>query len=169
MKSVTLHRNPSPWLHPPSGPVPLARLLAGLTLLGALTACAPKDRDTATTSASTMNHEVTHFSTDVVDRSRTVPVLVDFWAPWCGPCRVLKPTLEKLAGEAGGRWVLVTVNVDDHPELARQFGIRGIPHVKLFSGGQAGAEFSGSMPETAVRQWLTQHLPAAPGTPATVP
>ncbi len=106
-----------------------------------------------------MNHEVSDFSADVLERSRTVPVLVDFWAPWCGPCRSLKPVLEKLAGEAGDHWSLVTINVDLHPGLATQFGIRSIPAVKLFHAGTVAAEFSGAMPEGSVRAWLDAHLP----------
>ncbi len=106
-----------------------------------------------------MNHEVSEFSADVLERSRTAPVLVDFWAPWCGPCRSLKPVLEKLAGEARDRWSLVTINVDHHPELAAQFGIRGIPNVKLFHQTKVAAEFSGAMPEGSVRAWLDANLP----------
>ena len=106
-----------------------------------------------------MNHEVSDFSADVLERSRTAPVLVDFWAPWCGPCLSLKPVLAKLAGEAQGRWTLVTVNVDLHPDLAERFGIRGIPNVKLFHAGEIAAEFSGAMPEGSVRAWLDAKLP----------
>ena len=106
-----------------------------------------------------MNHEVSDFSADVLERSRTAPVLVDFWAPWCGPCLSLKPVLAKLAGEAQGRWTLVTVNVDLHPDLAERFGIRGIPNVKLFHAGEIAAEFSGALPEGTVRGWLESHLP----------
>ena len=145
------------------GPRHIARIAAALLALVGAAACAPErtaDSSTNTeTHTSTMNHEVSNFSTDVVERSRTAPVLVDFWAPWCGPCRALKPTLEKLAAEPGVRWTLVTVNVDEHPELAEQFGIRGIPNVKLFSAGAPIAEFSGSMPEGSVRTWLGQNLP----------
>ncbi len=108
-----------------------------------------------------MSRDVSNFSTDVIERSRTVPVLVDFWAPWCGPCKMLKPVLEKLAAEAAGAWELVKVNTDERPELASQFGIRGIPDVKLFHRGQVIAEFSGAMPEFQLRQWLGQNLPSA--------
>ena len=73
------------------------------------------------------------FISAVLHRSETVPVVVDFWAPWCGPCKVFKPILEKLASEARGHWVLVTVNTEKFPELAQQFGVRGIPDVELFS------------------------------------
>ncbi len=106
-----------------------------------------------------MNHEVSNFSAEVIERSRTSPVLVDFWAPWCGPCRSLKPVLEKLAGEAGDRWALVTVDVDLHPDLAERFGIRGIPNVKLFHAGEIAAEFSGALPEVTVSAWLDRNLP----------
>lgn len=100
------------------------------------------------------------FQTDVIEASRQRPVLVDFWAPWCGPCRVLGPTLDKLADEAGGRWTLVKVNTDEAPGLMQQYGIRGIPAVKLFVDGAVAAEFTGALPEHVLRQWLDEHLPS---------
>jgi putative thioredoxin len=106
-----------------------------------------------------MNHDLADFQTDVLDRSRHTPVLVDFWAPWCGPCKMLGPVLEKLAAEAAGRWELVKIDTDAHQELAAQFGIRGIPNVKLFVRGAVAAEFSGSLPEPQLRAWLAEHLP----------
>lgn len=101
------------------------------------------------------------FEINVIKRSATAPVLVDFWAPWCGPCKMLKPTLEKLAAEADGRWELVKVNTEQIPELAEKFGIRGIPDVKLFHHGKMIAEFSGALPEPQLRRWLTENLPSA--------
>ena len=100
------------------------------------------------------------FISAVLHRSETVPVVVDFWAPWCGPCKVFKPILEKLASEARGHWVLVTVNTEKFPELAQQFGVRGIPDVKLFSKGNVIAQFSGALPEPLLRSWLMENLPA---------
>ena len=100
-----------------------------------------------------------NFDEDVIQTSHRKPVVVDFWAPWCGPCRILGPTLEKLAKESGGRWRLVKINADTFPDLSQRFGVRGIPAVKLFVNGAVKDEFVGALPEPALRQWLDRSLP----------
>jgi putative thioredoxin len=100
------------------------------------------------------------FQTEVIDRSRRELVVVDFWAPWCGPCRTLGPILERLAGEAAGAWTLVKLNTDDNQPLARKYGIQGIPAVKAFRNGEVVAEFVGALPEGKVREWLETVMPS---------
>ncbi|HEY5602876.1 MAG TPA: co-chaperone YbbN [Gammaproteobacteria bacterium] len=102
---------------------------------------------------------VQNFNTEVIEKSQTVPVVVDFWAPWCGPCRVLKPILEKLAEEYQGKFILAKVNSDENQALAGQFGVRGIPSVKAIYQGKIINEFSGALPEPAVREFLDRIIP----------
>jgi putative thioredoxin len=100
------------------------------------------------------------FEKEVLDASKTVPVVVDFWAPWCGPCRSLTPIIEKVVGEFKGRVKLVKVNSDDNPELSQAFRVQSIPNVIAFKDGRAVSQFVGAQPESQVRTFIEKLLPS---------
>jgi putative thioredoxin len=101
------------------------------------------------------------FDREVVEASKSQPVVVDFWAPWCGPCRALGPTLERVTEAFGGRVKLVKINSDDNPELSAAFNIRSIPNVIAFKDGRAVAQFTGAIPEPQVREFFAKLVPSA--------
>src|SRR5579863_7025056 len=137
--------------------------LYGAVDLGARQAAAQRRQQAAQSGGSAAPNggavmEVTEqtFNVDVVDRSRTTPVIIDLWAEWCGPCKQLSPVLEKLAAEADGTWILAKVDVDANPQLAAALQVQSIPMVVAVVGGQLVDGFLGAMPEAQVRQWLGQ-------------
>ena len=108
--------------------------------------------------------DTNNFSTDVIDQSTKIPVVVDFWAPWCGPCKQLSPILDKLAREYGGKIQLVKINVDENQELATQMRVQSIPMVVAFKDGQPVDGFAGALPESQLRQFF-EKLTGSEGSP----
>jgi putative thioredoxin len=107
----------------------------------------------------------TKFAKDVLEASRTVPVIVDFWAPWCGPCKQLQPAIEKVVREAKGAVKLVKINIDQNQMLAQQLRIQSIPAVYAFFGGRPVDGFMGAVPESQVKQFVDRLVQAAGGVP----
>jgi putative thioredoxin len=115
--------------------------------------------DSPTSSSFVIEATAKSLQQDVIERSQSVPVVIDFWAEWCGPCRMLGPVLEKLASEYNGKFVLAKVNTDTESELAAQFGVRSIPAVFAVREGKAVDGFVGVQPESAIRAWIDRLLP----------
>ena len=117
------------------------------------------------TEAAALTVTAANFMADVVEASGQTPVLVDFWAPWCGPCKQLMPILDRLVEQYGGRFKLAKVNTDEQQELAQQIGVRSLPTVVLFKDRTVVDHFIGVVPETQIRDLLDKHLPKTVDSP----
>lgn len=99
-----------------------------------------------------------NFNELVIEQSKTTPIVVDFWATWCGPCVRLGPTLEKFAEEYSGKFILAKINVDENPVVSGTYGIMSIPSVKMFKDGKVADEFVGALPEQNIKAWLDKNI-----------
>jgi thioredoxin 1 len=109
-------------------------------------------------SANTIPVTDKSFSTDVVEASKAVPVLVDFWAEWCGPCKMIAPALEELADEFAGKLTVAKVDIDNNPLSPNQFAVRGIPTLILFKDGKPLATQVGSLPKSKLKDWIAKNI-----------
>ncbi|MCF6351560.1 MAG: tetratricopeptide repeat protein [Cyclobacteriaceae bacterium] len=108
----------------------------------------------------TAPYKLKDFKQDVLEQSVHIPVLVNYWTSWCEPCKFLEPIIEKLASESLDKWKLVKINTEEHSDIAAEWGIRGIPNLKLFYKGKVIADLAGAMAETEMRNWLEDKLPS---------
>ncbi|PYE25181.1 thioredoxin [Rhizobium sp. PP-CC-3A-592] len=133
-----------------------SQMSATATYGGAPATVSPSPAAAAPAGAGALISDTTTatFARDVLEASRNLPVLVDFWAPWCGPCKQLTPIIEKVVTEAGGRVKLVKMNIDDHPSIAGQLGIQSIPAVVAFVDGRPADGFMGAVPESQIRAFI---------------
>ncbi|MDG3012804.1 tetratricopeptide repeat protein [Rhodococcus sp. D2-41] len=124
---------------------------------------APSPEDSAPALQPVIDVTEETFETEVLQRSEQVPVVVDLWATWCGPCKQLSPVLERLAAEGNGSWVLAKVDVDANPRIAQAFGVQSVPTVVAIAAGRPLADFQGVQPEPQLRQWIDAILQAVDG------